>query len=88
MTDDRLWVRREFGGCTERFAVQWPQECRASIEGLLNDRVRAAALGVAGRAAVAERHLWRHRLQTVALIADNAGAELGWAAEIPVAAVV
>lgn len=84
VTDDRLWVRREFGAeaaggkCVETFAVERPEVCRAVVEGVLRDRSRCAEMGVAGRAAVAERHLWRHRLQTLALVATNAGAELGW----------
>lgn len=86
VTDDRLWVRREFGACTERFAVERPEACRAAVEGLLSDRGRAAAMGAAGRAVVAGGHLWRHRLQTVALVASHAGAELGWSAAKPEAA--
>ncbi len=89
VTDDRLWVRREFGAassggaCVETFAAEQPAACRQVVEGLLADRSRCAALGAAGRHAAAERHLWHHRVQTIAQVASNAGAELGWKAEQP-----
>jgi hypothetical protein len=92
VTDDRVWVRREFGAraaggaCVEVFAAEKPQECRAAVEGLLADRTRCAAMGETGRTAVAERHLWRHRIQTLALVAASAGEELGWSRERSAAA--
>lgn len=84
VTDDRVCVRREFEGCAERFTAQRPDECRGAVERLLNDRARASAMGAAGRAMVEARHLWQHRLNTVALVAANAGAELGWKVDRPV----
>ncbi|HZW08066.1 MAG TPA: glycosyltransferase, partial [Phycisphaerales bacterium] len=78
VTDDRVWVRREFSACTRAFAPERPESCRQAVEALLNDRGACAVLGTAGRSVVAERHLWRHRVHTLAVVADHAGAELGW----------
>ncbi|MFT3684278.1 MAG: glycosyltransferase [Phycisphaerales bacterium] len=85
VTDDRLWVRREFSACTERFNAAEPAQCRQMIEHLLANRPHAAAIGAAGREIVASRHLWQHRLNTIAIVATHAGSELGWAVDRPVA---
>jgi hypothetical protein len=73
-SDDRLLVRRDFGASGEAaryFDPALPGSCRASVESLLSDREALRASALRGRALVAERHLWRNRLDTIVATAQD-----------------
>ncbi len=82
IADDRLLQARHFktaapgatvdGAQMAGFPAQDPGQCRAWVERLLGDHGLAARLGSAGRAAVANGHLWDHRLDALANIANDA----------------
>ncbi len=74
VADDRLLARKHFGeaGCVALFDAARPEAMRAQVEALLTDRDRCAAMGVAGREAVARGHLWAHRMDTLARVGSDA----------------
>ncbi len=63
VSDDRLWVRHEFGACTRTFPVQEPGALRAQVEALLKDEGERGRLGMAGVQAVRAKHTWGHRVR-------------------------
>lgn len=74
VADDRELARRHFGGsgCVEMFDAAEVGAMRGAIEGLLADRARCAAMGAAGREAVARGHLWEHRMEMLARVGSDA----------------
>lgn len=73
-SDDRLLVRRDFGAdgqAARYFDAARPETCRAAIDSLLADGASLKALAHRGRELVAERHLWRNRLQTIVAVAQD-----------------
>lgn len=77
VSDDRLWVREQFGGggansaegCVELFSSAEPGVMRARVEGLLGDPSRRAAMAARGRKLVEEKHLWVHRVPQIFKVA-------------------
>lgn len=67
VADARVSVDREFGveGCVETFDIARPDEARAKVEALLNDKGKRTEMGRCGRKAVESRHLWSHRVREI-----------------------
>lgn len=76
VTDDRLWVRREFGECTKRYLSKG--ELRSGVEELLRDASARGRLGVAGRECIERGHLWVHR---VGQMLEMLGVDMGESAK-------
>lgn len=74
VADDRALVRRHFdgAGCVEVFDASDIGAMREVIDGMLSDRSRCAAMGAAGREAVAGGHLWEHRMEMLARVGSDA----------------
>jgi hypothetical protein len=68
VADARVSVEQEFGmaGCVEAFDVASPEAARAAVEALLKDDTKRVEMGRCGRRAVAQGHLWTHRVPTIA----------------------
>lgn len=68
VADARVSVEQEFGmaGCVETFDVANPDAARAAVEKLLKDDSKRVEMGRCGRRAVAQGHLWTHRVRAIA----------------------
>ncbi|MBL0927740.1 MAG: glycosyltransferase family 1 protein [Phycisphaerales bacterium] len=74
VADDRVMIGRHFGpdSGVATFPAGEPGAARAAVDRLLSDPAAAAGAGLAARRAVADAHLWAHRLPALAAVGGDA----------------